>query len=67
MIVDTYEKYTEVCNALAECETFVLPVPLNNTVHIKITSLCVLFVTLVNIANIDYLDPIRKRGEKRGH
>ena len=31
--------------------------------YIIMYSLCVLFVTLVNIANIDHLDPIRKRGE----
>ena len=32
--------------------------------YIIMYSLCVLFVTLVNMANIDHLDPIRKRGEK---
>ena len=57
MIVRNNKQYTSACKALMEHTTFIMPVPLTDSIHPKNSSICVLYVHDLD-NSISYIIPI---------
>ena len=57
MIVCDKQQYNSACKALIEHTTFIMPVPLTDSVHPKNSSICVLYVHDLD-ESISYMIPI---------
>ena len=57
MIVRNNKQYTSACKALIEHTTFIMPVPLTDSIHPKNSSICVLYVHDLD-NSISYIIPI---------
>jgi len=58
MIVRNKKQYNSACKALLEHTTFILPVPLTDSVHPKDSSICALYVHDID-ESISYMIPIK--------